>query len=149
MKTLRVLLLFALLGTIFASGQSMAQVSPTTIHGATIVTAEQARQAIDRGVPVFDMRTPTEFAEGSVKGAVHLPYKEFSKKTLDFDASQDGFDLGKLPADRAAPMVFYCAGVDCWKSFKAATMAVKAGFGKIMVMRGGWPEWKEKGYPIQ
>jgi len=132
-----------------AAGQAVAEESPTSIPGATIITAEQAKQAIDKGIPVFDLRTPTEFAEGSVKGAVHLPYKEKSTKVVDFDASQDSFDLSKLPADRSAQVVLYCAGVQCWKSFKGATVAVKAGFKKIMVMRGGWPEWKEKGYPIQ
>ena len=131
------------------AGQSVAADSPASIPGATIVTAEQAKQAIDKGAPVFDLRTPTEFAEGSVKGSVSVPYKEKSAKVLDFDASQDSFDLSKLPADHAAPVVLYCAGVQCWKSFKGATVVVKAGFKKIMVMRGGWPEWKEKGYPIQ
>lgn len=131
------------------AGQSVAAESPTTIPGATIVTAEQAMQAIGKGTPVFDLRTPTEFAEGSVKGSVHLPYKEKSASVLDFDASQDSFDLGKLPPDRDAPLVLYCSGVNCWKSFKGATVAVKAGFKNIMVMRGGWPEWKGNGYPIQ
>lgn len=129
--------------------QAVAAESPGSIAGATIVTAEQARQAIDKGVPVFDLRTPTEFAEGSVKGAVTLPYKEKSTKVLDFDASLDSFDLSKLPADRSAPVLLYCAGIECWKSFKGAAVAVKAGFKKVMVMRGGWPEWKSKGYPIQ
>jgi rhodanese-related sulfurtransferase len=142
---------FALMAaaSFIVAGQSVAAESPATIPGATMVTAEQAKQAIDKGAPVFDLRTPTEFAEGSVKGSVSIPYKEKSTKVLDFDAAQDSFDLSKLPADRAAPVVFYCAGVECWKSFKGATVAVKAGFKKVMVMRGGWPEWKGKGYPIQ
>lgn len=131
------------------AGHAIAVDSPSAIPGATIVTAEEAKAAIDKGAPVFDLRTPTEFAEGSVKGAVHVPYKEKSEKVPAFDASKDSFDLSKLPADRAAPVVFYCAGLGCWKSYKGATVAIKAGFKKILVMRGGWPEWKGKGYPIQ
>ena len=131
------------------SGHAVAVDSPTAIAGATIVTAEQAKQSIDKGTPVFDLRTPTEFAEGSIKGSVNVPYKEKSEKIEAFDAAVDSFDLAKLPANKTAPLVFFCAGVQCWKSFKGATLAVKAGYKKVLVMRGGWPEWKDKKHPTQ
>lgn len=140
---------FAVAGHSVAAETQVSAESPVTLTGATIVTAEQAKKAIDSGAQIFDLRTPTEFAEGSVKGAVNLPYKEKSAKSPDFDGSQDSFDLSKLPADRSTPLVLHCTDQKCWKSYKGAALAVKAGHKKVMVMRGGWPEWKSKGYPIQ
>lgn len=123
--------------------------TPTSLEGATTVTAEQVKQMMDKGVPVIDARTATEFAEGHVKGATLVTYKEKSEKKVGFDASNDKFDLSKLPADKNAPVVLYCNAGDCWKSFKAGTMAVKAGHTKVQWMRGGFPEWKSKGYPVE
>jgi rhodanese-related sulfurtransferase len=123
--------------------------TPMTLEGATTVTAEQAKQMVDKGVPIIDARTPTEFAEGHVKGAILVAYKEKSEKKVGFDASVDSFDLSKLPADKNAPVVLYCNAGDCWKSYKAGTMAIKAGYKKIQWMRGGFPEWKAKGYPAE
>ncbi len=126
-----------------------AQESPASVAGAKIVTAVEAKQLIDKGVPVFDLRTPTEYAEGHIKGAALVAYKEKSAKEVNFKAEEDSFDLSKLPSDKNAPLVFYCAGVNCWKSFKGGTVAVKAGYKNLSILRGGYPEWKEKGFPLE
>ena len=84
----------------------------------------------------------------SSKGAKSVPYKEKSAKAVDFDASQDSFDLGKLPADKNAPVVFYCNGPECWKSYKASKVAAKAGFSAVHWFRGGLPEWRERKLPV-
>ncbi len=78
-----------------------------------------------------------------------LPYKEKSTREEGFDASRDEFDLAKLPADKAAPVVFFCNAGECWKSYKASIAAHKAGYSRIYWMRGGYPEWVAKGLPIQ
>jgi rhodanese-related sulfurtransferase len=132
-----------------ASGLTVAAENPTTLAGGTIVTAEQAKALIDKGAPVFDLRTANEFAEGHIKGAKLVAYKEKSAKEAAFDASKDDFDLSKLPADKNAPIVLYCNGLDCWKSYKGSVVAIKAGYKKIQWLRGGFPEWKGKGYPVE
>ena len=68
---------------------------------------------------------------------------------MSFDASKDDFDLAKLPKDKAAPLVFFCNGPECWKSYKASVTAKKAGYTKIYWMRGGFPEWSSKGLATQ
>lgn len=123
--------------------------NPSTLPGATIVTADAAKDLIAKGAQVIDVRSANEYAEGHIKGAKNVPYKEKSDKKAAFDASQDSFDLGKLPADKAAAMVLYCNGLECWKSYKAGVTAVKAGYTKINWLRGGMPEWKGKGYPTE
>lgn len=78
-----------------------------------------------------------------------MPYKEKSAKAADFDASQDSFDVSKLPSDKNAPLVIYCNSGECWKSYKASVAALKAGYKKVYWFRGGFPEWKAKGYAVE
>ena len=88
-------------------------------------------------------------ASDGVKGAKSVTYKEKSAKAVNFDASQDSFDLSKLPSDKNAPIVFYCNAGECWKSYKASIAATKAGYKKISWFRGGMPEWKSKKLPTE
>ena len=90
-----------------------------------------------------------EYAEKTIKGAISVPYKEKSAKEAGFDAAQDQFDLARLPANKAAPLVFFCNSGECWKSYKASVVAQKAGYSKISWFRGGFPEWNSKGLPTQ
>ena len=132
-----------------AAGVGFAAENPGTLAGGTIVTADQAKAAIEKGAAVFDVRTANEFSEGHIKGAKNVAYKEKSAKVADFDASADSFDLSKLPSDKNAAVVFYCNGLDCWKSYKASVVAIKAGYKKIQWLRGGFPEWKGKGFATE
>jgi rhodanese-related sulfurtransferase len=128
---------------------SRAADTPTSLSGVTMVTAERARQAMEKGAVVLDVRVANEYAEAHVKGAKSVPYKEKSLKSVDFDAAQDSFDLSKLPSDKSAPIVTYCNGPECWKSYKAAKAAAQAGYKQIYWLRGGLPEWKRQGYPVE
>lgn len=123
--------------------------TPESISGATVVTAEKAKALVDSGTLIVDARVANEYVEEHIKGAVNIPYKEKSAKSVDFDASQDSFDLSKLPADKNTAVIFYCNAGECWKSYKAAKAAVKAGYRNIYWLRGGIPEWKAKGLPVE
>lgn len=132
-----------------ASMGSFAAETPTSLAGTKIVSAEEVKKLLDSGVPVIDTRVAAEYAEKTIKGAKSVPYKEKSAKEPGFDASQDQFDLSKLPPDKAAPLVLFCNAGECWKSYKAAVVAQKAGYTKIHWFRGGMPEWAGKGLPTQ
>ena len=123
--------------------------TPATLEGATLVTADKVKELMAKGVPVIDARVANEYAEAHVKGAINVPYKEKSAKAANFDASQDSFDLAKLPKDKAAPLVFYCNAGECWKSYKASAVAMKNGWKQVYWFRGGMPEWKAKGFPSE
>jgi rhodanese-related sulfurtransferase len=123
--------------------------TPDSLKGATLVDAAKAKSLIDTGVKVIDARVANEYAESHIKGAVSVPYKEKSAKAVDFDASQDSIDLSKLPTDKSAAILFYCNGAECWKGYKAATAAIKAGYKTVYWFRLGIPEWKAKGYPTE
>lgn len=128
---------------------AVANETPTSLAGVKVVSADEVKKLLEAGVPVIDTRVAAEFAEKSIKGAKSVPYKEKSAKAVDFDASKDQFDLGKLPSDKAAPLVFFCNAGECWKSYKASVQAQKAGYAKINWFRGGMPEWVSKGLPTQ
>jgi len=125
-----------------------ADESPADLPGAKISSAEQVKRMLDKGVPVVDTRVGNEFAESHIRGAINIPYKEGSRKARDFDAAQDSFDLAKLPADKGKPIVFYCNAGECWKSYKASTVALRAGYREVYWFRGGLPEWKKMGLPV-
>jgi rhodanese-related sulfurtransferase len=143
----RLLLLCSiLLGT---AGLACASETPTTLDGATVIDAGKAKSLIESGVPLFDVRVANEYAEAHIKGAKSVPYKEKSVKAVNFDPTMDSFDLTKLPANKMGPLVFSCNGPECWKSYKASVVSLKAGYKKIYWLRGGFPEWKAKGFPIE
>lgn len=122
---------------------------PGNLPGAAIVTAENVKRLLDSGVLVVDTRVGNEYAESHIKGAVNVPYKEKSEKSRKFDSRMDQFDLSRLPADKNAPIVFYCNAGECWKSYKASLVAIRNGYKQVYWFRGGYPEWKEKGLPVE
>lgn len=142
------LALAAALG-LMVCGAARADDTPTALTGAKLVTAEDVAQAAASGAMVLDARVAAEYADGHIKGAVSVPYREKSDKAVNFDASQDDFNLSKLPAEKSAPVVVYCNGPECWKSYKASILAIKAGHTNILWYREGYPNWKSKGMPTE
>ncbi len=116
--------------------------TPRQLPGATVVDAVAVARLMTEGATYYDTRTEAEFKAGHVPGAKWLPYIEKSAKDTDYDTKLDGFDTSKLPADKAAPLVFACNGAECWKSYKASHAAIKAGHSKVHWFRGGLPEWR-------
>lgn len=124
--------------------------TPRSLPGATVVDAPAVQQLLAKGgAQYIDTRSEAEFKAGHVPGAKLLPYVEKSAKDADYRAEDDQFDLAKLPADKATPLVFACNGAECWKSFKASRAALKAGYTKVNWFRGGFPEWRAAGLPVQ
>lgn len=132
-----------------AATAGFAADTPMNLAGVTLVTAEQAKKLVDSGVPIIDARVANEYVEAHIKGAKSVPYKEKSAKDAKFDPKEDSFDLTKLPADKNASLIFYCNAGECWKSYKASKVALDAGYKKVQWLRGGIPEWKAKGYPVE
>lgn len=132
-----------------AAAPAFAAETPASLKGAEIVDAAKAKSLMDGGAKMIDTRVANEYAEAHIKGAVNVPYKEKSAKAADFDVAQDSFDLAKLPADKNAALIMQCNGAECWKSYKGSSAALKAGYKKVYWFRGGFPEWKAKGLPVE
>jgi len=96
-----------------------------------------------RGLLLFDLREPRDFAIGHLPGALSLPFLHFSD---DFGKA---VAAGWPGADRATmPLVLYCYGIDCVRSRKAGAQAASLGFRDVLWFRGGVEEWRQAGYPL-
>ena len=127
---------------------SMLNTTPTALPGAKVIGAAEVRDLMAKGVPVYDVRDDEAYKNGYVPGSIHVAYKEGSAKEVGFDPADDQFSLNRLPKDKNAPLIMYCDGTVCWKSYKSAIMAIKAGWTNIYWFRGGYPEWKDAGFTI-
>lgn len=135
---------------VYSSASDEKPDTPTVLKGGKIISAEEAKALLDKKeAKFFDFRSPVNYGKGHVPGAVSLPYKGKSENNSDFDASQDEFDLSKLPADKNAKIVFYSDGPKGWKSYKAAVLAIRAGYKNIMWYRDGSDTWESRGYPFE
>jgi len=148
MKTIAAYFLFALViaGAPLAYGAKPE--TPAHLKGATVATAEKAYELMKQGVLMVDARVALEYVEERIQGAVNIPYKERSKKSVHFNYRSDSFDLKKLPSNKNTPVIFYCNAGRCWKSYKASSAAIRNGYKTVYWLRGGIPEWKQKGLPV-
>jgi len=87
-----------------------------------------------KGVMIIDSRPAArQYDNGHLPGAINISDSQFEKLT------------GKLPADKATLLIFYCGGLECMLSHNSAFKAEKLGYTNIKVYPAGNPEWKEKG----
>jgi len=120
--------------------------TPAAPKGVTRVTARQAFELSQKGARLVDVRTEREYNTKHARGAVLIPYGEKSLKALDFDAKSDSF-AGLAKLDKSQPVVFFCNGAECWKSYKASKVAAESGFTSVYWLRGGMPEWTNENLP--
>lgn len=146
MKKLATLLASA---SLLVSSFAFSADTPMSLAGAEMVDAAKVKSLMASGATAIDFRVAAEYAEGHIKGAISVPYKEKSAKAADYDSSVDTVDLTKLPADKGAAIVGYCNGPECWKGYKGSEQAVKAGYKKVYWFRGGMPEWKAAGGAVE
>jgi rhodanese-related sulfurtransferase len=123
-------------------------VTPTALKGGKVITVDEAAALSKAKSAVFvDTRSPLNYGKGHIPAAVSAAYKEKSDKVENFKASDDSFDFAKIPADKAAAVVFYSDGPTGWKSYKAAVLAIKEGYKNVSYFRGGYADWTAKNLP--
>lgn len=124
--------------------------TPKTLRGGDIVSAPAAKKLLDeRKAEFFDVRSAAEFSQGRIPRASLLPCKVNSAHAVDFDPSADQFDLGNLPPNKGTTVVFYCDGPNGWNSYKAAVVAIKAGYRDVVWLREGISGWRVAEYPVE
>jgi rhodanese-related sulfurtransferase len=141
---------FAALASItLLSVPALAEETPGTVKGVEIIDSAKAKSLMDSGVKMYDVRVANEFAESHIKGTISIPYKNNSTNTVNFDGKLDVWDVTKLPADKAQPIIIQGNSPIGWRHYKASVLAVKAGHTKVYWLRNGIAEWKTKGFPIE
>ena len=134
-----------------AAGSAMAQVMTPEVapKGVTIIDAKKAQELQAAGAMLVDTRKASEYGEGSIKGAVSIPYDpEKSTKDVSFDSKLDTFNLAKFP-DKHAHLVMFCNAGSCWKSYKSAVVLAAAGYKHVYWYREGVPDWKARKLPME
>lgn len=98
----------------------------------SVLNTTQFAEAIrGQDVALIDVRTPQEYAEGAIDGAVNIDY---------FD--QELF-LKKISAlDKTKPVYLYCRSGN--RSMKSARQLVSLGFEKVYDLAGGYLAWSSK-----
>ena len=80
---------------------------------------------------LIDARPKRVADKGMIPGAINI-------SDTDFDRNVD-----KLPADRAALLIYYCGGLECVLSDKSAEKARKLGYTNVVTYPPGYPEWEK------
>ncbi len=97
------------------------------------LTAAEAKEKIDGGAQIIDVRTPGEYAGGHVPGALNIPH-------MSVLAQKE-----KLASDRE--LVFICQVGQ--RSALACEFAAAAGFKDLFNVEGGTDAWVKAGFGVE
>lgn len=126
-------LILAALAVAFFVYRQYGQAGP---DGTTAVSAAQAQAelAADPDIRVLDIRTPAEYAEGHIRGALNIDFlgADFAKR------------LGEL--DRDATYLVYCRSGN--RSARAMKVFGQLGFTRVLHLSRGIRDWQQQGGPL-
>src|SRR3954453_5935162 len=60
----------------------------SSLNGMPEVSAEEAKQLIDSGAKLIDVRTDVEYEAGHIPGAEHIPVAEIQQHAAQFEKDQ-------------------------------------------------------------
>ena len=112
------------------------EVGPAAVQ---LVSPEGAAEVIDANAAnpelvIVDVRTPEEFAESRIEGAINL------------DMQDPGFAAGLDALDRDATYVVYCRSGN--RAQAATAQMDQAGFTTVYEIEGGIVAWTDAGLPV-
>lgn len=119
-----------------AAAEAGAQTAAPSERGVRVVPAEEAAELLtaDPAPAVIDVRTPEEFAEGHLDGAVLI------------DINSPDFEQRIAELDRDQPYVLYCRSGN--RSAAARAVMADLGFTDVADVEGGIAAWIAAGLPV-
>jgi rhodanese-related sulfurtransferase len=96
------------------------------------ISRAEAREMLDKGAQLVDVRADHEWETGHLPGAVHIPL-------ADLPAHLDEIDKDR-------PVIFYCRGGN--RSSMATAALVEAGYDAAKLSEGA-VGWEEEGLPFE
>ena len=111
---------------------------PDDMTGPMMVNLEFSKYHFDAGSAVFiDARDPEDYESGHIQNAINIPY----------DYYEDYEDVINV-LDDAGIYIIYCSGEECSLSIDLADHLFNEKLiDKLLIFDGGWPEWRDAGYP--
>jgi len=122
--------------SVVKSTPEVAGVPTTTLIPAGLA---QIKELFDTKNAVFiDARESSVFQQSHIQGATSLPLATLESTLPAF--------LKKVPYE--TNLVIYCGGYGCHDSKNLGEKLLQQGFRQIFIFEGGYPEWKDAGYPV-
>ncbi|CAK0748338.1 Sulfurtransferase [Gammaproteobacteria bacterium] len=114
---------------------------PIQIPDEMLITTDEVARLVAMGPEkgkyhLYDSRPPIRAQEGMIPTAVNLPFPMFEQ------------NVDKLPHEKDALVIFYCAGITCAMSPSSAKKAKELGYTNIKIYHEGMPEWSKKHYTM-
>jgi rhodanese-related sulfurtransferase len=129
---MKLLALFLCVGALFAGVLSAEDQKPA----GNVVTPEEAAKLIaEKKATVLDIRTPEEFAEGHIAGAVNI------------DFTGDGFAQKIAALDKSKTYIVHCQGGG--RSGRSMPVFDEAKFQNILHLQSGFKGWQAAGKPVE
>jgi rhodanese-related sulfurtransferase len=88
----------------------------------------------DRSLVVLDVRTPAEYAEGHIPGAINIPHTELASR------------ISELSEARKSDLVVYCRSGS--RSAQALGVLRESGFSRLFHLDGDYTRWSEEKRPV-
>ena len=102
------------------------------------IDLEFAKYLSDEKFAVFiDARDPEDYNGGHIQNSINIPFDYYE----DYEDVIDSLDT-------ATVYVIYCSGDECSLSMDLADYFFnELVFEKVLIFEGGWPQWRDAGYP--
>lgn len=84
---------------------------------------------------IVDARIADDRKHGYLENSLSLPDIETNCDTLEV-----------LIPSKSSPVMFYCNGIKCGRSVVSLKIAQSCGYNNLYWFKGGFEEWKTKGY---
>jgi len=88
----------------------------------------------DRSLVLLDVRTPAEYAEGHIPGAINIPHTELASR------------IGELSESKGRDLVVYCRSGK--RSEQALAVLREAGFSRLFHLKGDYLGWSGEKRPV-
>jgi rhodanese-related sulfurtransferase len=125
----------ALIGLAVAAGGMLFVTTLKGRGGAASLTSLQATQMMNhKNAVVIDVRTPEEFAGGSLVGARNIPVEALATR------------LAELSRFKGRPVIVVCQSGA--RSGRAIGQFTKEGFTEVYNLAGGIGSWQSGGLPL-
>jgi len=102
------------------------------------VDLASVQRHLKNGHPLLDARISELYQQGHIAGAISFPLDETEQRLHELTQ--------RFPLDQ--PLATYCNGYGCPDSYDLALLLLQAGYQRVLVFEGGYPEWRDAGLPV-
>ena len=111
---------------------------PDNMTEPMMINLEFAKYLFDEKTAVFiDARDAEDYEAGHIENAINIPFDYYE----NYEKVMDGLDVDGI-------YIIYCSGEECSLSLDLADHLYNEKLiDKLLIFEGGWPQWRDAGYP--